>query len=106
MDQFRIEAQGPRTFFLEGELDLATVPAMQEALRGAARGRGPVTLDMAQVTFIDSSGMRAILTALRELEADCIILHGVHGAVQKTLDIVGIEKAENLHILSCTASVA
>jgi anti-sigma B factor antagonist len=105
MNRFRIEALGPRTFFLEGELDMATVPVMEEALASAAAGRGPVTLDLSEVTFIDSSGLRAILTALRELAVDRIILHGVHDAVRRTIEIVGIGKAESLHVIPCIVPV-
>ena len=45
---------------LIGELDMATVTRLKEALETVSRN-GPVTLDMAELTFIDSSGLHAIM---------------------------------------------
>jgi anti-sigma B factor antagonist len=53
---------------VRGELDLASAPALAEALqRTAGEGTQPVTLDLAGVTFIDSSALRALVLAGREL---------------------------------------
>ncbi len=47
---------------LTGELDLATVPEFERALRTAcADGARAVTIDLSGLTFIDSTGLRAIL---------------------------------------------
>jgi anti-sigma B factor antagonist len=51
-----------------GELDLASAPQLSEALSAAAaQGTLPVTLDLSKVTFIDSSALRALVLAGREL---------------------------------------
>ena len=49
---------------LEGELDLAAAPVLRERLEQAAGAaeRG-VVLDMAEVTFVDSSALRELLRA-------------------------------------------
>ena len=45
-----------------GELDLATAPALDEALRAAFESAARiVTLDLREVAFMDSSGLRLIL---------------------------------------------
>ena len=44
---------------LAGELDMATTPLLSEALEGVD-GKGAVILDLADVTFVDSHGLRAI----------------------------------------------
>jgi anti-anti-sigma factor len=49
-----------------GEIDIATVPALAEALQSRARAAGPGTdliADLAAVTFIDARGLAALLEA-------------------------------------------
>jgi anti-sigma B factor antagonist len=61
-------AQGSYVLRLHGELDLWTVPKLRMRLAEALeRGTGPVVVDLAQVTFIDSTGLSALLNALRRL---------------------------------------
>jgi anti-anti-sigma factor len=50
---------------LEGELDLATTPILEVRLEAATRKGGPIELDLTELTFIDASGLRAILSAHR-----------------------------------------
>ena len=45
---------------LTGELDMATAPAVQEAVE-RAQGEGPIAVDLRELTFIDSTGIRALL---------------------------------------------
>ncbi|MEV4709659.1 STAS domain-containing protein [Actinoplanes sp. NPDC049316] len=47
-----------------GELDLATAPALLERVRtGLAGGPEAIVLDLAGVTFCDSSGINALMDA-------------------------------------------
>lgn len=46
---------------LEGELDMATAAGLTELLRAAADENDPVVLDFSGVSFMDSSGLRALL---------------------------------------------
>jgi anti-sigma B factor antagonist len=51
---------------VEGELDLATAPALAEQLTAAERARpGVVTLDLSELSFISAAGMRVVLDAAR-----------------------------------------
>jgi len=50
----------PRMLHVVGEIDLATVDEFRDALQGAL-SRGPALVEMAEVTFIDVSGLRVIL---------------------------------------------
>lgn len=106
MPKFGITSDGPRMFFLEGELDMATAPLMTTAIEPAVSRGGPITLDFGDVTFVDSTGVAAILRALKILPSGCIILHGVHNGVQKVIDLMGVGQAPNLHIIPCTLSAA
>lgn len=51
---------------LDGELDLATVPLLEEAVAQAtATPDVTVALDLSEVRLVDSTGLRALLTAAR-----------------------------------------
>ena len=105
MTDFEITADGPRLYFLTGELDLSTLPLMETAIApGVAKG-GPVTLDMSGLTFIDSTGVGSILRSLKALPSGCIVLHGVRDAVQRVLDMMSVDRAPNLHVIPCTVRV-
>src|SRR4051812_27634110 len=60
---------GTRVLALRGELDVATMPSLDEALAVAVRtdGTPPLLMDLSEVTFIDSTALMRLLAALREL---------------------------------------
>ncbi len=79
-----------------GELDLATAPALEGALTRAfqAAGGGRVVLDLRELEFIDSSGLRTLLTARRRADdagADFSLVAG-HRGLERTLEIAGVHK--------------
>ena len=78
-----------------GELDLATAPALEDALgRAFADGTSRVVLDLRELEFIDSSGLRTLLTARRraeEAEAQFSLVAG-HRGLERTLEIAGVHK--------------
>jgi anti-sigma B factor antagonist len=59
-----------RVVHVRGELDLASAPALSTLLAEAAEeGDAAVTLDLSEVSFIDSSALRALVLAGRDLTA-------------------------------------
>ena len=48
-------------FRLEGELDMATADDLSQVLREASTNGDPIVLDFSGVSFMDSSGLRALL---------------------------------------------
>jgi anti-anti-sigma factor len=73
--------------WLSGELDILSAEALVDI--GTAAGiDGRVTLDLSQLSFIDSSGIRAILRLADE--ADEVALRDPLPGVRKVLDISGI----------------
>jgi anti-anti-sigma factor len=57
---------GVRVIHLTGELDIASVPALEEALEAADVPK--VVVDLHELAFMDSTGLRAILLAARAAE--------------------------------------
>jgi anti-sigma B factor antagonist len=63
----RIEAAGATVIHVSGEVDMDTHRALEEAIVGVVRRRGgPVVVDLADVSFLDSSGVRALLPVRQE----------------------------------------
>ena len=46
---------------LEGELDLAGESILEQALESARAGGGKLTVDLSELQFIDSSGLRVLV---------------------------------------------
>ena len=60
----RTTPEGVVVLMLDGEFDLAAAPAVRERLAAAlAAGARAIVLDMAEVTFVDSSVLRELLRA-------------------------------------------
>jgi anti-anti-sigma factor len=56
---------------VEGDLDMATAPRLDGALQEALQlGAGKVTIDLGAVTFVDSSGLRALIAMHRQSQDD------------------------------------
>jgi anti-anti-sigma factor len=81
------------TVELEGELDLATAPDVEEELeRVEASDAKAIVLDLSGLTFIDSTGIRLVLAADRRSRADSNRLTLLRGtpAVQRAFEISGV----------------
>ena len=90
---------GTLTIGLDGELDIATAPALERLLREVERDRWPtVVVDLRQLSFIDSSGIRALLTAndrIGRRDGRMLVRHPSR-AVRRTLAAIGVDSI--LHI--------
>jgi anti-anti-sigma factor len=83
--------QQPRTFRLEGELDVAETEAFLEGV-GDVSGSGDVVLELGDLAFIDSSGVRALLVLADRLRPDdVLVLRNAGPAVQRVFDLVALE---------------
>lgn len=80
---------------LRGEFDIAAVAAVQDAVARAFDGR-PATLelDLSQLSFLDSSGLRAILEVRDRASDRDVALALVPGspAVQRVFQITGLDE--------------
>jgi anti-sigma B factor antagonist len=75
-------------FRLDGELDMATAEDLSQLLRDAASNEGPVVLDFSGVSFMDSSGLRALLEAAGKTDEDrSVIILNPTAQVRRVLEI-------------------
>jgi anti-sigma B factor antagonist len=95
MDTARFDVvDDPLTVVCHGELDVATVPELDRVLRGLAE-RNPgatIRVDMAEVTFIDSSGLGVLVSALKRARDDqgTILVEHIDGGPRKVFEITGL----------------
>jgi anti-anti-sigma factor len=83
---------GSSTVSVAGELDLASVDEFSHAVR-TALAAGSVVIDLRGVSFMDSAGIRALNTAVREAaEADreLLVSGGMQPSVVKILELTGM----------------
>ena len=76
---------------ISGEIDVSNAAALEERLADAAQGRPALVIDLTQVTFLDSAGVRLLdhLVADREPAAPVRIVVPASGAVPFTLRVCG-----------------
>jgi anti-anti-sigma factor len=98
---FSVEPQegDGRRFRLVGELDLATAAVLIERLEPVAAQEGDLRLDLSELAFIDSSGIRSLLILSESLGSrGLLVLQSPAEPVLRTLELVGIGQAENIEI--------
>ena len=86
-------ADGLMGVCVAGEIDMETAPQVTDAVRAAvAAGPREVQVDMAAVTFLDSSGIHMLLRARREAAECGVALRVVkaHRSVVRVLQITGL----------------
>ena len=90
----RVVSSGDRVILvLSGEIDIASAADADEALSGLELRPGAwLAIDMRELSFIDSTGVRLILDAMRYAEEHGARLALVRGpdAVHRLLELVGL----------------
>jgi len=98
-ERLRIARVGPRRLRVAGELDMSTSPELAGELeRIAGSGEGAVTLELDELTFLDSTGLRALIEgAMRLGGSGDLVLRNPTRAVMEVLGIAGVvEAASNI----------
>ena len=90
--------EGDTTVFApRGELDLATAPELERAVFAALEGEGRVVIDLRDLEFMDSSGVRVLIAAHAKAgvggERLTLVRPPPGGAVDRILEIAGVEQA-------------
>jgi anti-anti-sigma factor len=87
------ENDEPRTFRLIGEMDISNAETLAAVLEKKADGEGDITLDLSELTFIDSSGIRVLLRAMDRLDGKGrLLLVSPTDSVRHVLSLMGLEE--------------
>ncbi|HSJ50153.1 MAG TPA: STAS domain-containing protein [Actinomycetota bacterium] len=99
----RIDAgSGVTTVALLGELDMATVPILNDQLASLEQdGTKAIVLDLRDLRFVDSSGLHALVRAYRRSETNGhrLLLVGANPSTRRLCEMTGTE-----FLLSATAT--
>jgi anti-anti-sigma factor len=85
----------PGTFALVGEIDLSTAGRIAE-IPVSAVGDETVVLDFSDVSFMDSSGIRALVRLARTLKLGTLVIWGARGRVRRMLELLDVGMATGI----------
>jgi anti-anti-sigma factor len=97
-DRFNINIAGDdraTTLTLSGELDLASVHELEEALaRVQGWGTALIVLDLRELTFMDSTGLKVLVEANQHAQEAGPQFRVINGGpqVQRLLSITGVDR--------------
>lgn len=75
---------------LEGRLDAATAPQLEERLKTGLEGITALTFDLEKLDYISSAGLRALLFAQKTMnDRGCMNVINVNGIVMEIFDATG-----------------
>ena len=84
-----------------GELDLSTADALRRLLEHALRSGRPVLIDLRDVTFIDVSGLHAVLDpAVRSRDSGCVVTALASPAVLRLLRLLAIDVGRSIRVMA------
>lgn len=99
MTESAIERSGGRVVHLGGSVDLENSPSIRKILLGAVEDGRKVLVDMAEVTYIDSSGIACLVEALqtaRKKGAD-LALVAVSAQAKRVLELARLDMVFAIH---------
>jgi anti-anti-sigma factor len=92
--ELRVVRNGRRAHIAPcGELDIATTPELEQALADAnADAMAEIVLDLRELTFMDSTGLRALAQANTQAEETGVALSIIRGPrqIERVLEISGL----------------
>ncbi len=99
------ELDEPRSFRVTGELALASATNLVDLLTETCRTGGDVALDLEGVTFMDSSGLSAVIEACDLLGSQGrLTLVNPSPQVQRILRLTDLERLPNLEVVNRSES--
>lgn len=86
---------GERVIRLRGELDIDSAPDLQRALLRPRPAQQRVVLDLSELKFMDSTGLRVLFRARAAAEEGRweIVLRNVPSNIQRLFDMTGVHEA-------------
>jgi anti-sigma B factor antagonist len=93
-ETLRVHVAPDGAIVASGDIDVAGGPVLEAVLleqEGRADGDGSIVIDLTEVTFIDSSGLRSLLGASRRAgeRSGTVVLRSPSTSVRRLLEITG-----------------
>ena len=92
-------AGGITKVILEGRLDVENSPAVDLRMNALARGRNSVLVDLQNVSFLGSMGLRSLVAPALAIQGrgGKMVLFGPNEMVRRVLKVSGIETMIPVH---------
>jgi anti-sigma B factor antagonist len=95
-----VQTDQRRTFRLIGELDISNAETLAAILDRVVQEQGDINLDMSELTFIDSSGIRVLLRAMDRLDGQSkLVLVAPTHPVRQILALMGLQDRDGLLVV-------
>jgi anti-sigma B factor antagonist len=97
---FHVEGtEDPRGFLLVGELDLGSVDDLLDRLGPVAGEPGDLRLDFTGLSFIDSTGLHALLSLARRLTCGgAIVIEHASPFVRDVFSVTGLDRVDEIRL--------
>lgn len=84
---------------VRGSIDISTTGELEVAMRAAEAQPAPVIVDLTEVDFIDSSGLRVLILSTERLNASerRLSLVFVKGPVQRLFELAALTTSFSIH---------
>jgi len=82
-----------------GDIDGKTAPQVQEQVSPLVQPESKILLDMSQVGYMSSAGLRLLLSTYRQVSSNnaSIVLAGVNEEIQDTMSATGFLRFFTIH---------
>ena len=81
---------GKALFALAGRLDTTTAPELEKELKASLDGVSELTLDLKELEYISSAGLRVLLAAQKiMLKQGSMVLKNVNETIMEILEVTG-----------------
>jgi anti-anti-sigma factor len=97
MTEFTVRKDADGVLHLIGELDMASAEEFLGQALGELDSRREMVLDLSDLAFLDSSGIRAILRLAARVEGGVVLQHARRG-VARVLEIVRLEGNSGIRV--------
>jgi anti-anti-sigma factor len=91
MSGFRLHPGSDGVIYVGGELDLLSADRLEAEVSSRPDTPHDIVLDLTDLTFVDSTGIRTFLRLAQRLHPRCLVLREPPPNVEHVLDIVRIE---------------
>ena len=79
------------TVYIHGKIDTSAIPVLEEELISSLDGVEELVLDLSDMNYISSAGLRVFLTAQKRMNAQGkMTMVGVNETVEEIFDITGL----------------